>query len=69
MRLFGSSGIRGVANVDITADLAMAVGRVIGSTYGRTIVGRDPRLSGEMLASALMAGIQPPARTRRMRAW
>jgi len=58
VRLFGSSGIRGVANVDITADLALAVGRAIGSAYGGTIVGRDPRLSGEMLASALMAGIQ-----------
>ncbi len=58
MRLFGSSGIRGIANADVTADLAAAVGRVIGSAYGGTIVGRDPRLSGEMLASALMAGVQ-----------
>ncbi|OGS50666.1 MAG: phosphoglucosamine mutase [Euryarchaeota archaeon RBG_16_68_12] len=58
MRWFGSSGIRGIANVEVTADLAMAVGRVLGSSYGGTIVGRDPRLTGEMLASALMAGIQ-----------
>ncbi len=58
MRWFGSSGIRGIANVDVTADLAMAVGRVLGTSYGDTIVGRDPRLTGEMLASALMAGIQ-----------
>ncbi len=57
MRLFGSSGIRGIANVDVTADLAMAVGRVVGSSYGDAIVGRDPRLTGEMLASALIAGI------------
>ena len=57
MRLFGSSGIRGIANVDVTADLALAVGRVLGSAFGATIVGRDPRLSGEMLASALIAGV------------
>src|SRR2546422_6553123 len=57
VRLFGSSGIRGIANVDVTADLAMAVGRVLGSACGSTVVGRDPRLTGEMLASALMAGV------------
>ena len=57
MRLFGSSGIRGIANVDITPDLAQAVGRVLGDAYGSTIVGRDPRLSGEMLAFALISGV------------
>src|SRR2546422_577312 len=57
VRLFGSSGIRGIANVDVTPDLAMAVGRVLGSAYGSTVVGRDPRLTGEMLASALIAGV------------
>src|SRR2546426_8937629 len=56
VRLFGSSGIRGIANVYVTPDLAMAVGRVLGSAYGSTVVGRDPRLTGEMLESALMAG-------------
>ena len=57
MRLFGSSGIRGLANVDVTADLALAVGRVLGSVYGATVVGRDPRLTGEMLSRALVAGV------------
>ncbi|HLE46174.1 MAG TPA: phosphoglucosamine mutase [Thermoplasmata archaeon] len=57
MRLFGSSGIRGIANVDVTPDLAMAVGRVLGSSYRDVIVGRDPRLTGEMLATALIAGV------------
>src|SRR3989454_6938806 len=56
-RLSGSSGIRGITNVDVTPDLAMAVGRVLGSAYGSTVVGRDPRLTGEMLESALMAGV------------
>ena len=55
--MFGSSGIRGLANVDVTADLALAVGRVLGAAYGATVVGRDPRPSGEMLASALIAGV------------
>jgi phosphoglucosamine mutase len=57
VRLFGSSGIRGIANVDVTPDLALDVGRILGSAYGPTIVGRDPRLTGEMLASALIAGV------------
>jgi len=57
VRLFGSSGIRGIANVDVTPELAMAVGRVLGASYGSVIVGRDPRLTGEMLASALIAGV------------
>jgi phosphoglucosamine mutase len=35
----------------------MDVGRVVGSAYGPTIVGRDPRLTGEMLASAFVAGV------------
>jgi phosphoglucosamine mutase len=58
VRLFGSSGIRGIANVDVTPDLALAVGRVVGASFGAAIVGRDPRLTGEMLAAALMAGVQ-----------
>jgi len=54
---FGSSGIRGLANVEVTPDLALQVGQVVGELYGAAIVGRDPRTSGPMLASALFAGI------------
>jgi phosphoglucosamine mutase len=57
-RLFGTDGIRGRANVEVTADLAMAVGRAAGEHIpgGQVLVGRDTRRSGEMLSSALQAG-------------
>jgi phosphoglucosamine mutase len=57
-KLFGTDGIRGRANTDLTADLALAVGRAAGESIpgGQVLVGRDTRRSGEMLASALQAG-------------
>lgn len=57
-RLFGTDGIRGRANVELTADLALAVGRAAGESIpeGQVLVGRDTRRSGEMLAGALQAG-------------
>ncbi len=59
MRLFGSSGIRGVANIDITPLLAQRVGMAIASQFegGAVLVGRDTRLSGEMLEAALTSGV------------
>jgi len=57
VRLFGSSGIRGLANVDVTPQLLMDVGRAVGSRYRDVVVGRDPRVSGRMLASAFSAGV------------
>jgi phosphoglucosamine mutase len=63
-RLFGTDGVRGVANADLTPELAFAVGRsgasVLASSSERhrpVIVGRDTRLSGTMLEAALVAGI------------
>ncbi|MBX7432189.1 phosphoglucosamine mutase [Mycobacterium sp. Y57] len=64
-RLFGTDGVRGVANQDLTAELAMALGaaaarRLIrtGATRRRVaVVGRDPRASGEMLEAAVIAGL------------
>jgi phosphoglucosamine mutase len=64
-RLFGTDGVRGVANQELTAELAMAVGaasaRRLGTarTAGRrvAVIGRDPRASGEMLEAAVIAGI------------
>ncbi|EKF24791.1 phosphoglucosamine mutase [Mycolicibacterium hassiacum DSM 44199] len=64
-RLFGTDGVRGVANRDLTAELAMALGsaaaRRLGSVNGHArrvaVVGRDPRASGEMLEAAVIAGI------------
>ena len=66
-RLFGTDGVRGLANQDITAELALklsvAVAHELGSSGtsfgGRraaAVVGRDPRASGEFLSSAVMAG-------------
>ena len=62
-RLFGTDGVRGVANKELTCDLAYRLGRasafVLASDVRRPtiLVGRDTRISGEMLESALVAGI------------
>ena len=56
-RLFGTDGVRGRANVDLTADLAMGLARAAGEdSDGVALIGRDPRRSGPMLAAALHAG-------------
>jgi phosphoglucosamine mutase len=59
-RLFGTDGIRGVANTQLTAELALELGRAAGSllTTGPVLVGRDTRRSGEMLSASLQAGFQ-----------
>ena len=56
--IFGTDGVRGVAGSDLTAELALAIGRAAGSYLrgGPVLVGRDTRRSGEMLSSALQAG-------------
>lgn len=64
-RLFGTDGVRGVANQDLTAELALSLGsaaaRRLASTGGHArrvaVVGRDPRASGEMLEAAVIAGL------------
>ncbi|MDP9068569.1 MAG: phosphoglucosamine mutase [Actinomycetota bacterium] len=59
-KLFGTDGIRGVANRDLTPDLLLALGRAAGvvlAERGPVVVGRDTRLSGPMLQSALVAGL------------
>ncbi len=66
-RLFGTDGVRGLANVDITAELALnlsvAAAHVLGGparAAGRkpkAVVGRDPRASGEFLSAAVVAGL------------
>ncbi len=56
---FGTSGIRGVVNVLLTPELALRVGRAVG-TYlegGPAIVGMDTRTSGEMIKSAVISGL------------
>jgi phosphoglucosamine mutase len=58
-KLFGTDGVRGVANKDLTADLALALGRSGGMVLGPGVVcvGRDTRVSGPMLENALVAGL------------
>ncbi|BAK43936.1 phosphoglucosamine mutase [Eggerthella sp. YY7918] len=57
-RLFGTDGVRGVANKELTCDLAFKLGQAAVAFQGRTIlIGKDTRLSGDMLESAVAAGI------------
>src|SRR5258708_1806108 len=60
-RLFGTDGVRGVANLDLTPELALRLGRAAGHILGgpghSVIIGRDTRRSGRMLESALAAGL------------
>jgi phosphoglucosamine mutase len=60
--LFGTDGVRGIANAELTPELAMRLGEAAGTLLcdrgrGRIVVGRDTRISGEMLEAALVAGI------------
>ena len=56
-RLFGTDGVRGVANEDITAEMAFDLARAAGDGITGTVaIGRDTRRSSPMLASAMAAG-------------
>ncbi|CAM3180858.1 phosphoglucosamine mutase [Staphylococcus argensis] len=64
-KYFGTDGVRGVANQDLTPELAFKLGRYGGyvlahnkdKKHPKVLVGRDTRVSGEMLESALIAGL------------
>src|SRR5256886_13200138 len=64
-RLFGTDGVRGRANADLTPELALAVAVAAAQTLFErdrshapvAVVGRDPRASGEMLEAAVVAGL------------
>lgn len=62
-RLFGTDGVRGVANADLTPELAFRLGRVgayvLTSRHpgARIAIGKDTRISGDMLEAALISGI------------
>ena len=64
-RLFGTDGVRGRANADLTPELALSVARAAASVLADrdgtsrpvAVVGRDPRASGEMLEAAVVAGL------------
>ena len=55
--MFGSSGIRGIANRDITPQFALNFGLAVGSIYSEVVVGHDPRISGEMIENAIVSGL------------
>lgn len=68
-RIFGTDGVRGVANLDLTPELAFALGRAgatvltaSGDPNKPIVVGRDTRLSGTMLEAAVVAGIASTGR-------
>ncbi len=64
-RLFGTDGVRGVANKDLTNDLAMKIGAAAAAVLLReaksakptVLIGKDTRASGDMLEAALTAGL------------
>ncbi len=58
-RLFGTNGIRGVVGSEMNADLAVKVGRAIGTFFGggSVALARDTRVSGPMLARAAASGL------------
>ena len=66
-RLFGTDGVRGVANRDLTVDLALNLAKAAALVLGEdarnagrrpiAVIGRDPRISGEYLAAAVSSGL------------
>jgi phosphoglucosamine mutase len=61
-KLFGTDGVRGVANSELTPYLAMALGVAAAKVLGRShtptfVIGRDTRISGPLLEAALSAGL------------
>ena len=66
-RLFGTDGVRGLANETLTAPLALKLGAAAATVLTKdrrsekrrpvALIGRDPRVSGEMLAAAMAAGM------------
>lgn len=63
-RLFGTDGARGVANTELSCELAMNIGRAAAMVLteathrrARIVIGKDTRISSDMLESALIAGI------------
>ena len=60
-RLFGTDGVRGIANKKLTPNLCYDIGRAAAfvlakNKSGKVLVGRDTRLSGDLIESALVAG-------------
>ena len=70
-RLFGTDGVRGEANIELTPELAYRLGRAATLYFGedsetqpKILIGRDTRISGQMFEAALSAGICSAGDTR-----
>lgn len=59
-KLFGTDGVRGIVNIELTPELALKIGLAAGTFFGegsRILIGRDVRRGGEMLSRAVIAGL------------
>lgn len=62
-KYFGTDGVRGIANKELTAELAFKIGKAVGYSIKNddqkkeVLIGKDTRLSGDMLESALISGL------------
>ncbi len=63
-KLFGTDGIRGIANSDLSAPLALKIGKAVGYVFTKSsehtpkvLIGTDTRISGDMLCAALASGL------------
>ncbi len=59
-RLFGTNGVRGITNKELTPDLALGIGKAIGAFFdegSKLLVGRDIRAGGDMLARAMTSSL------------
>lgn len=66
-RLFGTDGVRGLANRDLTVEMALQIAQAAAIVLGsearnrgikpKAVIGRDPRISGEFIAAAVAAGL------------
>ena len=59
-KFFGTDGIRGIANKNLSCELALKVGMAISYILGKKskiLIGKDPRISSCIIESAIMAGI------------
>ena len=59
-KLFGTNGIRGTVNLDLTPEMAVKAGCAIGTFFGKNknlLIGYDARTSGPMFAKAVISGL------------
>ncbi|MFW5965586.1 MAG: phosphomannomutase, partial [Halodesulfurarchaeum sp.] len=65
MDLFGTAGIRGPVETEVTPRLALEVGQAIGAPDREFVLGRDGRVTGETISAAMRAGLESAGSTVR----